>query len=998
MNVSIRFIFIFISLTLFVSDKFNSISAQCNFSEGPVGELCSSANFICGSDLDGFIGRLPDSLSVEQPWKALCNAEGNADNILWFSFTACSSTVTLRITPSNCTLTSTGYTGIQAGLFSGCTETGSVACTSNTLNNGLITPFTLTYTGFTPGEPVFLFLDGYAGSVCDFEIEVLEGIDTTVVTPPDGSILSEGFVTGPNQLDCQDLNTPQRYNLTPPQCDISLNLTCGQSPNNIADSICYVWSISPNVGRYFVAADSVGRFTDIAFTEPGTYTISVQEYFHPFYGGSCANAACGEINTWTVTVSQPDTTLNNPLFICPGNTLDFCGTFINTDTIIYCSADPCNVIIQPFQVGTSNVNQMGTQYICEGSTYNFQGVDYPNPGNYSVIDINDCTLLHTFRVDIVNIQTTISAPLSELDCNNTSLLLTGSAVTNGVFGVSYQWQNSSGQPLSSSLVLSSTIPDTYNFIASVNLPSGNCTSTSQVSITQDIKKPSVTAFKPVLKCRLPNDAPAVLTLVTNDVIQSATWQTPNGGNATGLNIVVDSLNAVTGLPYQFTAIGQNGCRLDTSFVIDYNYQVADVNITGENLTCYKPKVELVLTSSLSWDSIRWERVDPNANIFYDSNNKLILDNVDTEGLFRANVMASSSKCWSYGEMRIFDNKISPRAIVTSDIVWNCNTISLTVLPEISIGDEFQYFWGTTTGTILSDERSPELIIGNPGTYLLNVFNRDNGCQSNDTLIVPREQNVPREIILTAEDVLCFGENNGMMTIEDVNGGFEPYQYFFNDQPLTNLTVSSLVPGDYVVQVRDKFDCVYETQLSIAEPPLVEIQTPTEINLTFDENISLIFTSNYPDDEIVQVTWRNSKGEVISEDFEFDYSATFSDIVEVEVITEKGCIAESRIKINVDNELDFYLPNVFSPNGDGSNDRFVIYKNKIPANIDRLSIYDRYGNMMYEQKNFEFEDNALGWDGTYHNNPVSVGVYVFVIEYTDFKGEKHVLKKDLTLVR
>ena len=54
--------------------------------------------------------------------------------------------------------------------------------------------------------------------------------------------------------------------------------------------------------------------------------------------------------------------------------------------------------------------------------------------------------------------------------------------------------------------------------------------------------------------------------------------------------------------------------------------------------------------------------------------------------------------------------------------------------------------------------------------------------------------------------------------------------------------------------------------------------------------------------------------------------------------------------------------------------------------------------MYEQKNFEFEDNALGWDGTYHNNPVSVGVYVFVIEYTDFKGEKHVLKKDLTLVR
>ena len=998
MNVSIRFIIILISLTIFVSDKFNSISAQCNFSEGPAGELCTTANYICGSDLNGYTGRLPDSLSAPQLWSGLCQLAGNADNIIWFSFTACSSTITLRIVPSNCTLTQTGYTGIQAGLFRSCGRNESVACSDHPLGDGIVNPFNLTFNGFIPGEPVFLFLDGYAGSVCDFRIEVLEGVDLNPVTPPDASLLNDGFITGPNQLECKDLNVAQSYNLTAPQCEVAYNNACGQSPNNIADSICYVWNINPSSGSYFNNTDSVGRNADIVFTEPGVYEISVQGFFHPFYGGSCANAACGDINTWTVTVSPPDTTLNNPQFICPGNSVDYCGFTVTNDTTIYCTTDPCHVIIQPFQVGTNNVNQMGTQYICEGSTYNFQGVNYSNTGNYSVVDINDCTLLHTFRVEIVNVQTGISAPLSKLDCINTSLLLTGSAVTNGVFGVSYQWQNSSGQPLSSSLILSPTLPDTYNFTAFVNLPSGNCTSTSQVSITQDIKKPSVTAFKPVLKCRLPNDAPAVLTLVTNDAIQSATWQTPNGGNATGLNILVDSLNAVTGLPYQFTAIGQNGCRLDTSFVIDYNYQVADVNITGENLTCYKPKVELVLTSSLSWDSIRWERVDPNANIFYDSNNKLVLDNVDTEGLFRANVMASSSKCWSYGEMRIFDNKISPRAIVTSDIVWNCNTKSLTVSPEISIGDEFQYFWGTNTGTILSDERSPELIIGNPGTYLLNVFNRENGCQSNDTLIVPREQNVPREILLTAEDVLCFGENNGMLTIDDVDGGFEPYQYFFNDQPLTNLTVSSLAPGDYVVQVRDKFDCVYETQLSIAEPPLVEIQTPEEVNLTFDENISLIFTSNYPDDEIVQVTWRNSKGEVISEDFEFDYSSTFSDIIEVEVITEKGCIAESRIKINVDNELDFYLPNVFSPNGDGSNDRFVIYKNKIPANIDRLSIYDRYGNMVYEQKNFEFGDNALGWDGTYHNNPISIGVYVFVIEYTDFKGEKHVLKKDLTLVR
>lgn len=998
MNICVRIVLILVLLTLAVGGKFNTILAQCNFSEGPAGELCTTANFICGSDLDGFVGRLPVSLSVEQPWVGLCGLEGNADNILWFNFTACSNTVTVRIIPSNCSLTSTGYTGIQAGLFKSCDKDESVDCSEHPASNGLVLPFNLTYDGFTPGEPVFLFLDGYAGSVCDFTIEVIEGVDLNVVTPPDASLLDDGFVTGPNQIACQDLNIPQRYNLTPPQCEISLNAACGQSPNNIADSICYVWSISPNFGRYFVSADSVGRFTDIAFTEPGTYTISVQEYFHPFYGGSCANAACGVINTWTVTVASPDTITNSAQFICPGNSFDFCGTTINTDTTIICSQDPCNVIIQPFQIGTSNVNQMGTQYICEGSNYSFQGVNYATAGNYSVVDDSDCSLVHTFRVEIATIDANIVTPIFILDCNNTDINLTSTVVTNGVFGVSFEWRDSFGQQLSTSEDLIVSTPGMYTLVASVNLPSGNCTSSAQVNITQDIKKPKVTAFKPVLKCRLPNDSPPILTLITNDVLQSASWVTPTGTSNFGMNIVVDSFNVSTGLPYLFTAIGQNGCRLDTSFVIEYNYQVADVKLTGENLTCYKPKVELVLTSSLTWDSIRWERIDPTANIFYDSNNKVVLDNVDTEGLFRANVLASASRCWSYGEMRIFDNKIKPQAAVTSDIVWNCNTRSLTISPDVSQGNEFQYFWGTSTGTILSDPRSPDLIVGNPGTYLLNVFNRENGCQTNDTLIVPKEQNVPSNILLSTEDVSCFGENNGSITIQSVEGGFEPYRYFLNSIPLSNKDIISLAPGDYIVEVRDRFDCIHDVQLSIVEPPLVEITTPVEIDLAFDENITLSLNSNYPDDEIIKVIWKNSKGDIISEELEFQYSSRFSDVINVEVTTQNGCLAESRIKINVDSELNFYFPNIFSPNGDGNNDRFVIYKNKIPAIIDRLSVYDRFGNMVFEQRNVDFEDNQFGWDGTYKNSPVVTGVYVYVLEYIDFTGEKHLIKKDLTLVR
>ncbi len=887
---------------------------------------------------------------------------------------------------------------MQAGLYSSCDWFDNVACTDNSSNNGIINPFIIGYTGFTPGEPVFLFLDGYAGAVCEFVIEVLEGVDTTVVQAPDASLMDDGFVTGPNQLLCKDLNTSQRYNLTVPQCEVAYNNACGQSPNNVADSICYVWNISPSIGRYFNAADSVGKNTDIVFTEPGTYVISVAGFLHPFYGGSCANAACGDINTWTVTIAPPDTILNQTQFICPGNFINYCGATITTDTTIYCTADPCNVVIQPFEVRTSKVNQMGTKYICDGTSYNFQGINYDNVGNYSVVDVSDCTLLHTFRVEVASIDATIQSFFNTLDCNNTSIPLSATVVTNGVFGVSYAWSNSSGVRMSNTDALNVSLPGEYTLLATVNLPSGSCSTTAKVVINQDIKKPEVTAFKPRLRCRLPNEPLPILTIVTNDALVSSSWITPTGSTAIGMNIVVDSINVISGLPYRFTATGQNGCKLDTSFLVEYNYQVSDVELTGENLTCYKPKVELTLTSSLSWDSIRWERIDPTANIFYDSNNKLTLDNVDTDGLFRANVMASSSRCWSFGERRIFDHKIKPKAAVSSDFIWNCNTKSLTISPDVSSGSEFQYFWGTTSGTILSDQRSPELVIGNPGIYLLNVFNKDNGCQTNDTLIVPKQQNIPTNILLTSDDVVCFGENNGTISIQSVEGGYEPYRYFLNSKLLSQMDVTSLIPGDYNVEVRDKFDCIYEVQLSIAEPPMVEINTPLEIDLAFDENITLQLSSNYPDDEIVSIIWKNSAGVILSKDFEFEYSSLLSDIIFVEVITKNGCIAESRIKINVDNELDFYMPNIFSPNGDGSNDRFIIYKNKIPATINRLSIYDRFGNMVYEQRNFDFEDNPLGWDGTFKNSPVATGVYIYVVEYTDFKGEKHIVKKDLTLVR
>ncbi len=82
------------------------------------------------------------------------------------------------------------------------------------------------------------------------------------------------------------------------------------------------------------------------------------------------------------------------------------------------------------------------------------------------------------------------------------------------------------------------------------------------------------------------------------------------------------------------------------------------------------------------------------------------------------------------------------------------------------------------------------------------------------------------------------------------------------------------------------------------------------------------------------------------------------------------------------ENNFFIPNAFSPNGDGQNDVLYVRGNNIQQ-ID-LKVYNRWGEMV-----FETTDKTIGWDGTYKGKPCNTGVYVYMLSgtYTDGSGIK-----------
>ncbi|MCW3084739.1 MAG: hypothetical protein JWP12_2105 [Bacteroidetes bacterium] len=127
------------------------------------------------------------------------------------------------------------------------------------------------------------------------------------------------------------------------------------------------------------------------------------------------------------------------------------------------------------------------------------------------------------------------------------------------------------------------------------------------------------------------------------------------------------------------------------------------------------------------------------------------------------------------------------------------------------------------------------------------------------------------------------------------------------------------------------------------------------------------------------------------------SHTFSEVgtycAHLVVTSNNGCVDSTDVCIVIDPEFTFFVPNAFSPNGDGINDEF--YGKGDFIHDFEMSIYDRWGNLL-----FFTDDIDKHWNGTAnHGNEVAqMDTYVYVIKLKDNKDKKHQYIGSVTLVK
>lgn len=119
---------------------------------------------------------------------------------------------------------------------------------------------------------------------------------------------------------------------------------------------------------------------------------------------------------------------------------------------------------------------------------------------------------------------------------------------------------------------------------------------------------------------------------------------------------------------------------------------------------------------------------------------------------------------------------------------------------------------------------------------------------------------------------------------------------------------------------------------------------------------------------------------------------------IDVKSEHGCPAQDSVTITLycDNSMVF-IPNAFTPNGDGQNDIFYPRGAGLKV-IKTLRIYNRWGELLFSREGIQLNDESNGWDGSYKGNPAHTDVYVYIIEAICYTGDEVFIKGDVTILK
>jgi len=311
-------------------------------------------------------------------------------------------------------------------------------------------------------------------------------------------------------------------------------------------------------------------------------------------------------------------------------------------------------------------------------------------------------------------------------------------------------------------------------------------------------------------------------------------------------------------------------------------------------------------------------------------------------------------------------------------------------PISSTGDGYIVEWDTGDQTYNLDS----LMDGN---YIVSITDK-NGCQAIEQTKVeqPDEQ---IEIIPEIEEVTCFGRKDGTVRLKVLNA-VKPISYSLDNSNFKfDSTFLSLDAGDYTAYILDANGCMFSHDFFLMEGEPLEVDlgdnqfvdlggsiilnalvenNQGNINYFWDApNIANFTCLECPNPEIVNIT--NS------------FSVT------VTIIDDNGCEGRDFMTVFPVEERAISVPTGFTPNGDNINDRLIVFGSE-DISIMTFNVYDRWGELVFQNSDFKTNNESEGWNGLINGRPAPKNTYVWTAEFSLKSGRINFAKGQTVLIR
>ncbi|MEI8053660.1 MAG: PKD domain-containing protein [Bacteroidota bacterium] len=303
-----------------------------------------------------------------------------------------------------------------------------------------------------------------------------------------------------------------------------------------------------------------------------------------------------------------------------------------------------------------------------------------------------------------------------------------------------------------------------------------------------------------------------------------------------------------------------------------------------------------------------------------------------------------------------------------------------------------YIWTPTAGLSCTNCANPLATPTSPIEYIV-TGSSIHGCSSRDSIKI--DLKFPFTMTASNKDSMCVGSSLRIAANGAYTYTWSPSTGLDNPNTASPLATPSTTTTYQVIGKDDK-NCFSDT----AYVPVIVFENPTveagnDRTLNVGQSIDLIPQIST---DVIDARW-SPTGSIFRDIFPgVTVRPNITTTYTVVVTNRGGCTASDQLTVNVlCNGANMFIPNTFSPNGDGMNDLFYPRGSGI-FTIKRIKIYSRWGEVIFEKNNFNANDVSKAWDGTFKGKNLSSDVFVYVVEVVCDDNTMLTFKGNVALIK